>query len=565
MRSLTTMFATLLALSLPCFGASEVQNLGIANAPHSYPGMQASERYLAFVVFEYQQSGADLNGDGDALDEVLHIYDARTGALINLGVSPMAVTKQIGGVASWSIALFALVDDLVVAVTPESENGVDYNADGDLGDRLTFVHDLRTGRQQFFDVQLEPGFIEFSDSISGTGRWFLFQRTEQTTIFVFDRRTWTLTDLGLRGTGVVFEGRALISALESVDLNGDGDTSDTVLQRVDFANLQVMNLGLAGEPVERTGLLRIDELQQGADVNGDGRLGQVLFADTAAGPASLDVTVNWPVPFPFVSPFAFPADPEWYPVLGADADTGVTMPWSWRANEQRIEPLPIEAGVLLGTGRDPEAGNHYLVQLDEESVSGDLNGDGDALDAFVRVYDERDGSDVRVPSAVAQWSPFLTNPARDFWVRVEGRYAALSLSEADSAATDLNGDGDATDRLLVVIDLRTGTVLPLNWTEIEPRSFDLVDGVLWALRPESETGDRNGDGDALDWVLHSYDIHSGTTTNHGLACLGSSISQRLALVVRDRRASVYVLESDQGGQDLNGDGDAQDVVLHVVR
>jgi len=71
--------------------------------------------------------------------------------------------------------------------------------------------------------------------------------------------------------------------------------------------------------------------------------------------------------------------------------------------------------------------------------------------------------------------------------------------------------------------------------------------------------DFNGDGDKTDRVLFTHDAVTGTTHNTGLAVLYGSIDPR------GDTAAFLVPEHDQGGADLNGDGDGDDKVLHLLR
>jgi hypothetical protein len=90
---------------------------------------------------------------------------------------------------------------------------------------------------------------------------------------------------------------------------------------------------------------------------------------------------------------------------------------------------------------------------------------------------------------------------------------------------------------------------------------------LAAEQPGSPPGqppgtDWNGDGDVLDSVLHVYEPGVGSTSL-GLASL---VTQGpLTVVAGSHVAAVAVNESAQGATSLNGDADAADDVIHVVR
>ena len=58
-----------------------VTNLGLATHQNQFDG-----DLLAFAIPESGQGNTDLNGDGDTLDSVVHVYDASSGTTTNLGL-----------------------------------------------------------------------------------------------------------------------------------------------------------------------------------------------------------------------------------------------------------------------------------------------------------------------------------------------------------------------------------------------------------------------------------------------------------------------------------------------
>jgi len=173
----------------------------------------------------------------------------------------------------------------------------------------------------------------------------------------------------------------------------------------------------------------------------------------------------------------------------------------------------------------------------------DRNGDGDAFDDVVFVHDSSSGTTRDLALALAPG----TQPV------IDGDLVAFAVSEPAQGATDLDGDGSASGDVLHVFDRGTGdttnTRLPLA-----SRIF-LGGGRVAHLVPE--LADENGDGDALDVVLHVFDPATGVDRSSGLASDGG------APLEADGAWLVAVPESAQGGADLNHDGDALDVVLHV--
>ena len=143
------------------------------------------------------------------------------------------------------------------------------------------------------------------------------------------------------------------------------------------------------------------------------------------------------------------------------------------------------------------------------------------------------------------------------------------VSEDDFPSTDLNGDGDSADNVAYAflrdtkLNLR---IAPRALVSVPPVNSTLIDSYLvgpavaaFAVYemdqgPVGVGNDLNGDGDTDDRVLHVF--HPGTrrTTNLRLAL------HRYQLA--NDRVVFSVSEFGQG-LDLNGDGDTADNVLHV--
>jgi hypothetical protein len=437
----------------------------------------------------------DLNGDGDVLDASCVIAtDLASGAAL----SPRAILTPTAGSSSNP----ALAPDTVAFLVSEAGDGVNYNQDGDTTDFLPAVWRASTDQSTvaghaagIFDVF--PGVLAY----------------------------------------VVYESAA------HRDWTGDGDQSDLVPFIHDTVLGVTVNTRVAkdvstllrgGGHSERVCLFAASEEGSGRDLDGDGVVkGNVLYA------YSIDRHV-----------------------LESLGRTGVTS-------------ATAVADSWVAFGR-------------EESFYGDLNGDGDVLDEILFTYDGRDGTIRSVGRALAGTPlPALGNSVFLFWV-----------SEASEGA-DRNGDGDTIDYVTFVLDLGTGAVTD------SMLAGGLGDGVFYV--PESSNGidfngdgdrndsvlhliahgafpavtlglaagsvrlgngraafsvaeafegrDLNGDGDLSDGVLHAYDRRSGVTSNLGLDPSGGywAMGSRFVLV-----------PLDESGQDLNGDGDALDSVLHLV-
>jgi len=141
-----------------------------------------------------------------------------------------------------------------------------------------------------------------------------------------------------------------------------------------------------------------------------------------------------------------------------------------------------------------------------------------------------------------------------------GELWALEVPESGEGSMDLNGDGDADDSVPLLYDLSDGSLTNLSLALGMFPPILKVGEVLvaWGV-PEVDQGssDLNGDGDVDDLVLHVHDVRSGVTTNTQLALALLQPAIGVGVV------AFAVPESAQGGADLDGDGTTNGSVLHV--
>ena len=173
----------------------------------------------------------------------------------------------------------------------------------------------------------------------------------------------------------------------------------------------------------------------------------------------------------------------------------------------------------------------------------DQNGDGDAGDLVMQVHDARTGTTRSLGLAVS---------GRTAPVIADG-LVAFTVNEA-AQGQDLDGDPLTASEVLHVYDSATNEVV--NTRLVIPGRIFLANGSVAFLEQET-TVDLNGDGDALDRVLRLFDLASETLVETGLASDGSEplLAEGVWLVA--------VPEFDQGEVDLDGDGDTGDVVFEV--
>ena len=512
-------------------------NLGLASSDAVLDGHIA-----AFTVNENTQGGADLNGDGDINDTVLHVYDASTETITNLGIGVTDV----------------MVEGNIVAFTAsEAQEGKDLNSDGDQTDAVLHVYDLTDESINNVGVaairpQLENNRIGFlvrefnqgNTDLNGDGDTFDFVP------HVYDISSGATNNLevaaiftnSLAGDLMVVEVSEFANG--ATDLNGDGDVFDQVLHVHDATTGITRNLGLASR-VDSSGRFQMD-----------GNLVAIHVREADQG--NMDLNGN-----------------------GTTFDTVLHV---YNAADQSITKNFGLQGASLGN----VGGNRVAFSVFESQQGMDLNGDRDTNDPVLHVHDFATGTTTNVGFA----SIFVPS-----FHQFDGDRIAFRVTESFQGS-DLDGDGSVSsnDHVVVVYDAASGTV---SNTGVAAREF-LLDGNVVAIqesdafyndelhvhelasgvttnlgliisdfhldgnslafnvREAREFSDLNGDGDILDNVLHVYDATTGTIGN-----LGLEASSELHFGLKENLLRVNVRESAQAGEDLNGDGDASDRVLHV--
>jgi hypothetical protein len=257
--------------------------------------------------------------------------------------------------------------------------------------------------------------------------------------------------------------------------------------------------------------------------------------------------------------------------VGLDARDGFTLGKDWIAftvDEARqggtdlngdgdvfdlvLHVFDVETGMTTNVKLDASGGFAFgkrwlAFAVDEDSQGGtDLNNDGDVFDLVLHVFDVKTGATTRVGLASNVFA-------------LGKEWMAFVVDEDSQGGTDFNGDGDATDFVLHVYDLKTGMITNVKLDASGGFAF----GKEWLAFAVDERGqgntDFNGDGDTADQVVHVFNLHTGTTTNVGL-----NMSLFGSFGVGKEWLAFAVDERGQGNTDFNGDGDTADQVLHVV-
>ena len=223
-------------------GAGSPSNLGVATSLTQDSSL--GDGAAAFIVPENGQGGSDLNGDGDTIDGVLHVWSASSG-LQNVGLH---------AVSTWTASISQGVVGFLVR---EAEQGnTDRNGDGDASDHVVTAYTVATDTVHNLalaapggttPIEADAGKLVFPVSESAHGGTDINGDGFNLGIVVhkWDSGSTTfLPDSGVAFSGtdsgsILYEDPAAYFQINEnsalVDLNGDGDQFDGVLH-VDSPN-----------------------------------------------------------------------------------------------------------------------------------------------------------------------------------------------------------------------------------------------------------------------------------------------------------------------------------------
>jgi hypothetical protein len=538
-------FLGLLLLATPARTLPEVVNVGVS----SDDMIRVDGDRVAFVAHETQEA-TDFNGDGDQGDRVVQLYDDALGSITNTGLAQAFVMSS---------ADLHLCGDVLAFLVYEPAQKADLNGDGvvDPSVFVPHVHDVRTSTTA--NLGLEGRFPALGEGLLG----FLVRENLQhrdlngdsdevdSVAHVYEPATGTLRNLRLDAASfAVGTTLAVFLVRESPghDLNGDGDFSDTVAHTYDATSASVRNHGLAvvGAAVAgRFAGFLVSEAGEGRDLNGDGDLfDRVLHLYDGDTLATLSVGL-------FTESLAMSARLAAFTV--SESQQGATdLTGDGDVFDRALHVFDRTKGTIRNLGLDPSfsiatAGARVAFRAGESAQgSADLNGDGDAGDFVLHVYDADSLLTSNLGLAVA--SPLAMDES----------LVTVRVSEAQQGGLDRNGDGDAVDEILHAVDTSKGTVANLG-LPVAGQSQVVARRLAFNVRESEVQQDLNGDGDWLDDVVHLYDGGRAQLTNLELAAL------RPPPVIGEKLMAFAVPEAGQDLTDLNGDGDPGDSVLHVVR
>lgn len=464
------------------------------------PVLSKDGRWAAFVSAATNLVPGDSNG---ALDVFLHDRERRTTTRISVASDG----SQANG-ASFGRAIAISDDGRYVAFASRADNLVagdtnvycdqDLDGQGDENCADIFVHDRLVGFTRRVSVAADDSQADAAAShptISGDGQVVAFESTATTLVAQAPARLCGSSG-GAPCSSVLV---ASPDAAGGVDLNHDGDQEDTLLCVLEEDGA-VHVLGPATQVAVTAGRAAfLSPERSGADGNGDG-----------------------------------------------DRDDKIVHLAGNRAEGRQVRSLGRSAVAV-------ELSERWLAALVSETAEGgsDLNGDGDVLDHVLAVSSLSSGRDWQDTGIVTEQ------------MAIVGDRVVVLSSEA-AAGSDLNGDGDRADRVVQVYDAQARDLFN---TAMAAEEIVAGDGlVALRTRETAQSGrDLNGDGDADDAVLQVLEVATDRLINTGQAvtpCRLPACDPRQPYRVLEHTVKFLTLEAEQG-EDLTGDGDTNDLVLQT--
>jgi len=241
--------------------------------------------------------------------------------------------------------------------------------------------------------------------------------------------------------------------------------------------------------------------------------------------------------------------------------------------------VPVIRVIAPADQVDVAAGSAVL--LVPESALGDRNSDGDTNDGFVHLWTSDGGLEdlEREAVAVAMSSELIAalvpkGPSGETFVEVYDRSSPVpgwapvgpEASVVDVAARVV-AFISVSNRELHIADRRDAGASQIISTGQPAEEFVLGERIVAFRTSENRAQtDLNDDLDQDNNVLQVYDLVSGRLFNTGQAvipCRFEGCDPRIPYRVTGDTVTFLTLEADQGGQDLDGNGDADGIVVQT--
>lgn len=612
-----------------------VGTTGLAAATNGEP-LLLDGRFLAFRVTEAGQGagGTDFNGDTDTADSIAVLHDIFTG---------------IADVVDVAAEHLVLANGTLFMEVSEANDGNNWNMDGDTTDTVLLVHTPGSDTPVFIDTLADAGSQVVT---TGNGRVIYAGAAApagnlESNLRFVDVETFggspTLPMTVLAGVDPNNDGISytlagtdgdIVFALadETLDgeLNGDGDSLDTdILGALDgaAASPEVFNTGLAfavgstptAVTVDTGGewlvAFLVDEAAQGANLN-DPTLFQPLWqpgnCSGVADTDQLDAVLHWfqltdiamgvaPANTGLVGAAtgtAYALSSEYVGVvtpeaeegsssgcdLNGDSDVGDDV-FRWViASDQTTDPFPVTDSTRLlavdvalpgGSGGVVRQADGWVLAVDEAADGRDRDGEPatDRIICAIHVPTdsnapwnfEHNGTSSPRPIGLTWLSEDRTSPNRFFAAITED---ALAIA-VNPPPISFNADTDLLDSLPTVASL-IGTSDEARFpgvqfgTSAANAGVAVNETVAFHRLSEAAQGatDLNGDGDANDVVLQRFSLTNGFPTT----IFGTGHTAPGDAVVTSATADfgAYVQSEGQTATDLNGDGDTTDLVIRTI-
>jgi len=576
---------------------SRAQDHSPANGPSTNPAVAASTD-TTFPVIAYESLATDIvdddfNGVSDIFTVANEFGFAMTRASVALdGGDPNGPSNNAAVAVGLDSLKYVAFDSAATNLVAGDTNGV----------RDVFVRIVELGVTERVSVitgGAEASGDSFSPAISEDGRYVAFLSTAEdlvaddtngaTDVFVHDRITRTTVRVNLDASGTETAGDAVAPSTPAIGpLNGltlfESAAADVVTGDTNGQN-DIFGRGLdftdtAGDDGLLDNDFPIDVVLQIFDTNDDPptliTLCPAALVQVANGKAAyLSAELSPDLGTALCPAGDLSGDGE------AEGDLAVQF---WDGGD------PVNLGLEVS---DMVMSEKWIAVLIPESAP------GEAELAVHEVCNPIGSCDwISVPTPIKQGA----NATAGSDLAINGSAIGFYINEGNTALPDddFNGDGDTDDTVLYVYDADADVLLNTGLAgfaiggrliererfvigeRVESRACD-ADVQLVAFEvveefegpPEGSGTNFNGAGDATgsppdvdsaDLVLHVLDVVSGEVVNIGQAvtpCTFSACDPRTPWRVEGTKVTFLTRESEQGGQDLDGDGDADDVVLQV--
>ncbi|MDG1049042.1 MAG: hypothetical protein P8M11_09875 [Planctomycetota bacterium] len=321
-------------------------------------------------------------------------------------------------------------------------------------------------------------------------------------------------------------------AAPGTDFNGDGDTNDSIAVRENTRTRSTEVLNVAALElafVDETLFILVDETQDGTDWNGDTDLNDRVLLFHAVG--TPDPVFYDEVPSGLSGGLVSAAGRLLYP--SATAPTASMESNLYLAAVAAAGAAPAApAMVLTGTDLNND-GISYSVQsekagfvflLADETVDGELNGDGDAVDNNILAVVDAGALTPQIvnvelaldaatsPDAVpvaggGEWlAAFLVDEASQNENLNDPSRFSSNWQPANCAAAPDTDEADAVLHWFQLGDLITGTPAVNTGLVGADQAYAMIDQFVGVVSPENEEGsgggcDLNGDTDTNDLIF----------------------------------------------------------------